>query len=114
MSNEKNLTLELQLPEFEQIRTLAQKLAENSRGDTLALLALLRFLESVHREISEGAFQDSLPTNRQALYALLKDIEANGGWPYIYRMKLQDLLQRINPAELESQPPESEDSHVKS
>jgi hypothetical protein len=40
-------------------------------------------------------FQVSLPDNRQALYALLKDIESQGGWPYIERMKLQSLLANL-------------------
>jgi hypothetical protein len=98
-------------PEFEQIQALVQRLSDSSRGDTLALLGLLRFLEGVHREISEGVFQEALPTNRQALYALLKDIEANGGWPYIYRLKLQDLLQRLELSE--SGLTEPSDSHLK-
>lgn len=66
--------------------------AADCRGDTLALLQLLRRLEALHREIREGLFQESLPDNRQALYSLVKDIEAEGGWPYINRMKLRDLL----------------------
>jgi hypothetical protein len=63
--------------------------------DCLALLALLRQLEQLHREIRDGAFQANLPDNRQALYALLKDIESQGGWPYIERMKLQDFLVQL-------------------
>ncbi len=99
--------------EWQEIEESVQKLASRSRGDTLALLGLLRFLESLHREISESVFQESLPTNRQALYALLKDIEANGGWPYIYRMRLQELLRNLEPStpevkELEPTEPTSE------
>jgi hypothetical protein len=67
-------------------------LANSHQGDSLSLLALLRALEALHREIREDLFQSSLPDNRQALYALLKDIEEAGGWPYIDRMKLQLLL----------------------
>lgn len=69
-------------------------LAEAScrRGDSLSLLALLRTLESLHREIRDTLFQQSLPDNRQALYSLLKDVEAEGGWPYIHRMRLRSLL----------------------
>lgn len=72
----------------------AQIRAEATRhqNDSIALLALLRALESLHREIREELFQASLPDNRQALYALLRDIEEQGGWPYIDRMKLQLLL----------------------
>ncbi len=67
-------------------------LASSLQGDNLGLLELLRALEDSHREIRDNLFQASLPDNRQALYALLKDIEEAGGWPYIDRMKLQLLL----------------------
>ncbi|MGC1396711.1 MAG: hypothetical protein WA828_20820 [Coleofasciculaceae cyanobacterium] len=67
-------------------------LAHSHQNDSLSLLALLRALEELHREIREDLFQSSLPDNRQALYALLKDIEESGGWPYIDRLKLQLLL----------------------
>lgn len=66
--------------------------AKNRQGDCIQLLALLRLLESTHQEVRETVFQASLPDSRQALYSLLRDIETNGGWPYIYRMKLQSLL----------------------
>ncbi|MBF2067213.1 MAG: hypothetical protein IGS39_22775 [Calothrix sp. C42_A2020_038] len=62
------------------------------QGDAIQLLALLRQLEALHREIRDGAFQASLPENRQALYALLREIESEGGWPYIERMRLQTFL----------------------
>lgn len=62
------------------------------QGDILAVLALLRQLEKMHREVRENIFQESLPDNRQALHSLLKDIETEGGWPYIERMRLQDLM----------------------
>lgn len=88
--------------ELQEIETLVHQLAARSQGDTLALLGILRFLEQLHRDLSESVFQDSLPTNRQALYALLKDIEANGGWPYIYRLRLQELLRRLEPSALDS------------
>lgn len=69
--------------------------ADSRQGDCLALLALLRVLEQMHREIRESLFRDALPTNRQRLYALLKDIELSGGWPHIQRMKLRLLLQKF-------------------
>jgi small-conductance mechanosensitive channel len=65
--------------------------AASCQGNPLALLALLRQLEQLHREIRDEAFVTNLPDNRQALYSLLKDIEAEGGWPYIERMRLQEL-----------------------
>jgi hypothetical protein len=66
--------------------------AEQYRGNGLRLLRLLRLLEALHREIREDLFQEALPDNRQALHALLRDMEAEGGWPYINRMRLQSLL----------------------
>ncbi|MBD2122949.1 hypothetical protein [Trichocoleus sp. FACHB-262] len=84
-------------PDFAAIAQVVRTSAQSYEGDCLTLLALLRLLESLHREISDSFFQDSLPTNRQALYALLRDIEAEGGWPYIHRMKLQALLVNLPP-----------------
>jgi hypothetical protein len=78
-----------------QITTSVISLAEQHEGDTLALLSILRTLEKLHRQIQEGAFQESLPENRQALYALLRDIEESGGWPYIDRMRLQGVMVRL-------------------
>ncbi len=60
--------------------------------DVIAILALLRKLEALHREIRDTVFQENLPQNRQHLYALLREIEAEGGWPYIERMRLKSLL----------------------
>ncbi len=72
-----------------------------SEGDILAILALLRQLEKLHREVRDGIFQESLPSNRQALYSLLKDIEAEGGWPYIERMRIQNLMVNLEIADEE-------------
>ena len=83
-----------------------QELAHHYRGDSLKLLALLRLLESLHQEIRDGLFQESLPDNRQALYNLLKDIETTGGWPYIHRMKLQLLLKNFEAAADSVLPPD--------
>ncbi|NEO97734.1 MAG: hypothetical protein F6K58_03305 [Symploca sp. SIO2E9] len=70
-------------------------LADSYQGNSLVLLALLRTLEQTHREVRENLFQASLPDNRQELYALLKDIEEAGGWPYIERMRLRELLKNM-------------------
>lgn len=75
------------------ISTDIQALAQSCQNDSLALLALLRCLEALHREIREGVFQESLPDSRHGFHSLLKDIESEGGWPYIERMKLQSLLE---------------------
>jgi hypothetical protein len=77
-----------------------RSLADSHRGNSLALLALLRALELAHREIRENLFQASLPDNRQALYALLKDIEESGGWPYVERLKLRSLLSNLPDPEI--------------
>ncbi|KAB1991118.1 hypothetical protein, partial [Haemophilus parainfluenzae] len=65
-------------------------------GDGRELLALLRMLEQLHRDICDTYFRDALPENRQQLYALLRDIEVHGGWPYIQRMKLLALLAKFD------------------
>ncbi len=70
-------------------------IADRDRADPIALLGLLRTLEQLHREIQQGYFQSALPNSRQALYALLRDIEENGGWPYIQRWKLQELFANL-------------------
>jgi hypothetical protein len=86
--------------DFQAIAQVVKASAQRYEGNCQTLLALLRLLESLHREISDSFFQASLPTNRQALYALLRDIEAEGGWPYIHRMKLQALLANLPPDDL--------------
>lgn len=83
--------------ELEALATEIRTLAKHRQGDTLAILELLRVLETLHREVQDNVFQPSLPDNRQALYALLRDIESQGGWPYIPRLKLQSLLASLTP-----------------
>lgn len=86
---------------LEEITSTIGDAVECCQGDTIALLSLLRKLEMLHREICDGVFQQSLPDNRQALYALLREIESEGGWPYIERMRLQDLLSNLGPESLD-------------
>lgn len=88
--------------QLEAIAVLVRKVAQQQQGSGIELLALLRQLEALHREIRDGLFQSVLPENRQALYALLRDIEAGGGWPYIPRMKLQGFLKKLPPADQEA------------
>ncbi|MEM8827765.1 MAG: hypothetical protein AAGE96_00220 [Cyanobacteria bacterium P01_G01_bin.19] len=73
------------------IRTLA----EDRRGDSLFLLSLLRDLEKIHRQIRVEFFEGALPQTRNDLYQFVKDIEEKGGWPYIERMRLIDLMSNI-------------------
>ncbi|MUL36026.1 hypothetical protein [Gloeocapsopsis dulcis] len=87
-----------QQAELQTIVNAIRTLAENCQGNNIALLALLRQLEGLHQEIRDGLFQASLPDNRQALYTLLRDIESQGGWPYIERMRLQALLVNVEAA----------------
>ncbi len=80
-------------------------MAEANRGDSLALLALLRTLEKMHRDIAESAFLTSLPDTRHALYDLLRDIESQGGWPHIPRMQLQSFLREADHPEAKEESP---------
>lgn len=80
------------------VRTVAHR----SEGDAISLLLLLRTLESLHTEIRDSLFQASLPENRQQLYALLRDIEASGGWPYIPRMRLRSLLEHLETEQIDT------------
>ncbi|MDJ0705529.1 MAG: hypothetical protein QNJ46_19815 [Leptolyngbyaceae cyanobacterium MO_188.B28] len=90
-------------PDLGEIAARVKVAAVNRRHDTLALLALLRLLEYLHREIRDVAFYEALPNSRQTLYSLLRDIEVNGGWPYIQRMKLRSLLDHLELLEPESE-----------
>ena len=115
MDNSKDLESGKLQSQLQSLTEAIRTLAESCQGDSLLLLALLRTLESSHREIRDGLFQASFPDNRQALYKLLRNIEANGGWPYIHRMKLRELLgytEQLSlledfPAESQSDSPEN-------
>ncbi|MDX2097066.1 MAG: hypothetical protein SFW36_04755 [Leptolyngbyaceae cyanobacterium bins.59] len=97
--------------EFTEIAASIRQLAHDYRGNCLSLLHLLRLLEGLHREICDTLFQESLPDSRQALHALLRDIESQGGWPYIYRLKLQALLANF-PLETSLNPPSDSSSNI--
>jgi hypothetical protein len=71
---------------------LIQKVVDQSKGDPIAQLRVLRFLEHLHQDIRESEFQPALPTDRHGLNNLLKEMEAQGGWPYIPKMNLRALL----------------------
>lgn len=80
---------------LQEITTVVKSLAETNQEDLLFLLSLLRSLESIHRQIRTEMFEPALPNSRNKLYQLVKDIEEQGGWPYIERMKLKDLLSNL-------------------
>ncbi|MEM1279975.1 MAG: hypothetical protein AAF827_06550 [Cyanobacteria bacterium P01_D01_bin.6] len=89
-----------QLPDdLKPLAQAAEQAAIARAGDEIALLALLRLLENLHGQIRDAWFQESLPTNRQRLYALLRDIEVNGGWPYIQRMRLSAFIDELTKAQ---------------
>jgi hypothetical protein len=95
MNDDRSSQTEKLASKLENITTTVYDVVQSYQGDSIAILALLRQLEQLHREIRDGAFQETLPDNRQQLYSLLKDIESEGGWPYIERMKLQAFLARL-------------------
>ncbi|MGL4882838.1 MAG: hypothetical protein ACRC8K_17530 [Waterburya sp.] len=70
-------------------------LAEKHRSDSIFLLSLLRDLEAIHRQIRVEFFEAALPQTRNDLYQFVRNIEEKGGWPYIERMRLKDLLQHL-------------------
>lgn len=84
--------------DLSQLVEVVHAAAQSRKGDSVKLLALLRLLNELHYEIRDTLFRDALPDNRQHLYRLLKDIEQEGGWPYITRMKLTALLEHIEEA----------------
>jgi hypothetical protein len=104
-----NLDSDGKLPNLSKTIDDLRVVANSYQGDCLALLDLLRTLENFHREICESLFLESLPNNRQALYNLLRDIEASGGWPYIQRIKLRSLLEILSESAA-AYAPELEDS----
>ncbi|MFP4134737.1 MAG: hypothetical protein ACLFQP_09440 [Halothece sp.] len=81
--------------ETERVKNLVLEIAKDHEGDGPALLALLRVLEALHWQVREKFFHPALPETRQELYQLLRNIEENGGWPYIERMKLRSLLTQL-------------------
>lgn len=96
------IKLENLSPDLQTVANCIEASALTRRGDEIALLELLRLLEQIHAFIREEWFQEALPENRQRLYALLKDIEVSGGWPYIQRMRLRSLLTQLEESNLNS------------
>lgn len=106
MSNNSVFQSEKLSEQLQAMATVVYNAAQLCQEDPLALLALLRQLEQLHRDIRDGVFQESLPVNRRQLYSLLKDIESEGGWPYIERMRLQDFLVNLLQEDTEEDSPE--------
>ncbi|TGG81781.1 MAG: hypothetical protein ERJ67_07900 [Aphanocapsa feldmannii 277cV] len=83
----------------ERLRSLTLQLlalGEDLRQQPRALLVLLRDLDSVHRHIQNSVFRAAMPSERNALYHLLQDIERSGGWPYIPRPQISTFLDRLD------------------
>ena len=95
MNHEQDLKLSTTDSVLQEILSKTLVIAEENQHNSLFLLSILRSLESIHRQIRTEMFEPSLPETRNDLYELVKDIEETGGWPYIERMKLQDLLQYL-------------------
>lgn len=83
------------LPQLQAIVDDIKAIADENRNDALKLLALLRQLEQIHRQIRTEMFEVSLPETRNDLYQFVKDIEEKGGWPYIERMKLEQIIKNF-------------------
>ncbi|MDX1977329.1 MAG: hypothetical protein SFT94_06615 [Pseudanabaenaceae cyanobacterium bins.68] len=81
--------------ELEQCLEQLRQIASQHQQDPKRLLHILRSLEQVHRDICDQTFLPALPNTRHELFSLLLEIEAHGGWPYIYRVKLQELCQNL-------------------
>ncbi len=74
-------------PLIAELREVANELKQAE-----TLLALLREIETIHRDIQESPFRPSLPEDRQNLYTLLQTMEKSGGWPYISRLQLRTFI----------------------
>jgi hypothetical protein len=70
-------------------------IAQEQEGNSVELLQILRVLEASHKRICDDLFQPALPTSRHELFNLLRDIETNGGWPHIYRMKINEICRYL-------------------
>jgi hypothetical protein len=87
------------LAELESIGDRIWQFASEQQGNSANLLQILRVLEAVHKRIRDDLFQPALPTSRHDLFNLLRDIETNGGWPHIYRMKINEICQYLEQPE---------------
>jgi Tfp pilus assembly protein PilO len=90
------------LSELEAISDRLWQIAQDQQSDAASLLHILRVIEEIHKRIRDDLFQPALPNSRHELFNLLRDIETNGGWPHIYRMKINEICQYLEqPEELE-------------
>lgn len=90
-----NLNQDNLAKEVKEICTQIWNLSEKSKDSTLDLVLILREIESVHRQVREQLLDQSLPDTRHRLYIIIKHLEETGGWPYIPRMRLNQLCQYL-------------------
>ena len=83
------------LSELEAIGDRLWQISQSQHGNSANLLKVLRILEEIHKRIRDDLFQPALPNSRHELFNLLRDIETNGGWPHIYRMKINEICQHL-------------------
>ncbi|TYQ29099.1 hypothetical protein PseudUWO311_02905 [Pseudanabaena sp. UWO311] len=87
------------LSEVDAISDRLWQIAQDQQNDVASLLQILRVLEVIHKRIRDDLFQPALPTSRHELFNLLRDIETNGGWPHIYRMKINEICRYLEQPE---------------
>jgi hypothetical protein len=85
----------LSLDNVEAISAKIKLLALQCKDRPLEILRILRVLEQLHSDICSEIFQPALPNSRHALFDLLKEIEAEGGWPHIYHRNLNQLFEQV-------------------
>ncbi len=91
------------LPYLEVLSDRIWQISQSHQDNAESLLHILRVLEALHKRIRDDLFQPALPISRHELFNLLRDIETNGGWPHIYRMKINEICRYLE------QPEESEE-----
>lgn len=87
------------LSDIEAISDRIWQLAQEQQNNPVELLQILRILEAIHKRIRDDLFQPALPISRHELFNLLRDIETNGGWPHIYRMKIHEICRYLEQEE---------------
>jgi len=87
------------LSELEALSDRILQISQAHQGDAESLLQILRILETLHKRIRDDLFQPALPISRHELFNLLRDIETNGGWPHIYRMKINEICRYLEQPE---------------
>lgn len=85
--------------ELEALSDRIWQISQAHQDDAESLLHILRILETLHKRIRDDLFQPALPTSRHELFNLLRDIEINGGWPHIYRMKINEICRYLERTE---------------